>query len=1511
MEYLLQGELSGLLDSIDSAEKKGDWPGAFEYYQKVFDSAKDEIYQLPDRPHTYIGLRRYCLERLNAMGEEQKAAYRAIFDGDAMPMLRKAVKEGNRDLLVEVVRRYMLTSAGPEALRILGWQAFEAGSYGDAVYYWRNILEYHPAKVDASILAGLASAYAALGEAEGLNEIAEIAKKDHAGEKAIIQGKEAPLAVFIAGKIAALGQNTPQPAEWDIPGGFETQVRVINSLPVSPALKKVWSLEFPSDSVGAIRYTAVDGDVLYCNDGADVYAMSLWNGRVLWRCHPRKTALDLTQGGGRMFGAATVVRPMVGTENGLPTGVTVGKELVYTSVYGRLLAIRRDNGRLAWYGDLAGQDVPQGPFPNLVQSVVAPLVNNDRIYSAEVRRSEGEQVFIVYCRDAMTGAIKWRRELGAESVAMPNAVGWNIGIRDNLSVLSLPLLMCESEGVLYVSTSGGTVAAIDRLSGDLLWDTLYHRGPNADQAPFLVDGWEYCAPAVAGGKFIVAPQDSEYLHVFDAKTGRPLWFRPRMSEQGDFKYMAGVDPRRGLIFLAGDNVAAYDLNSGLTKAEAVPLPGNAIGPGLIAKNILYIPTTEGIAAVDMDASLAGNIVALKLVAAWKDILSPEDMKDPYAISKTAGNMAVADDVLVLSNGIRITVAYDLRGKLGALDAAINAPQGDPDGKALYYRAEVEAASGDAEKAMSDLTGAISKLSERARTMEGFDEDRYVHFNGSAPASGDVGYVRYKGTPPTTLGGFSLLVIRARQALNRISFEDAMRALGQNPGDIKFKDLFSRQVDEGKIKRLLTIARDNAIDAKSYIDCQLALLEQAKKAQNWQECVDLLMQMMHDWGEASYDFSRYDPQVVTRDVSLFCAATVGEVLNKHGADLYSKYDARAADELKAAEGKHDPDALMKVAADYPNSVNAGKALVEAMGLAATAGDASRLAYLAREYLWRFPDGGDRYTAMARYAEGLAKLGEIEKARLAFKEMATRAVIENQSEFSLGGNKTSVADYVQQQITALQGQNPAPAIEIPFASVKFMQPAQISSPDYEDAGIFDPAGIAPPGLQNAIFMLYLPNTSDYAELKCMDRSTLEEIWSAEVRGIPRYAWTGCAQVSENAGDTRFRPVAVAYSGNSVVLNYGNSISAFDPYTGGLRWLKETSSNDRAKGFPASCITDDMVYLTSYADMTVCAINSRTGLVAWEQNIGKAGRGNIVATADRLVLMAGDAQPYGGGKYELFFLDKRNGQIKGTVKEMGILGLNVLMGSRKITWIGTWGAAIRPLDDKRVLVLSGDRLGLYGLEKGDVIWETKTVGPFDVAEFTAALNKGGGGGPYFGPPSPMKMLEVGDGVCAVPSDNFTGVRIYSLEDGKVINEFKRTDGWFMLDWLLDKGQLTMFEVQPIQDKPATGLNFMQHEYDVKTAAEICKSEFPTGRFLYRPIADKDHVIFVKEDLSGGINGVAAMIVYNKADGKVVNTPCVIIGLGHSPSSSMLGKGREFVVKGKKRVIVLRAEEEKTNKP
>ncbi len=60
----------------------------------------------------------------------------------------------------------------------------------------------------------------------------------------------------------------------------------------------------------------------------------------------------------------------------------------------------------------------------------------------------------------------------------------------------------------------------------------------------------------------------------------------------------------------------------------------------------------------------------------------------------------------------------------------------------------------------------------------------------------------------------------------------------------------------------------------------------------------------------------------------------------------------------------------------------------------------------------------------------------------------------------------------------------------------------------------------------------------------------------------------------------------------------------------------------------------------------------------------------------------------KCDLIILDKRSGQIRGSVKDFAPLGVNAMTAGQKIIYVTQSGLDIRPLDDKRVLVLAGDR-------------------------------------------------------------------------------------------------------------------------------------------------------------------------------------------------------------------------------
>jgi len=91
--HLMTEEINELMARIEMAEVKGDIGAALKYYQEVLDTAKDEVFgPLAGTTHTYTGVHRYCLKRLNSLGEKQKARYRLMFDGSARILLEEALE---------------------------------------------------------------------------------------------------------------------------------------------------------------------------------------------------------------------------------------------------------------------------------------------------------------------------------------------------------------------------------------------------------------------------------------------------------------------------------------------------------------------------------------------------------------------------------------------------------------------------------------------------------------------------------------------------------------------------------------------------------------------------------------------------------------------------------------------------------------------------------------------------------------------------------------------------------------------------------------------------------------------------------------------------------------------------------------------------------------------------------------------------------------------------------------------------------------------------------------------------------------------------------------------------------------------------------------------------------------------------------------------------------------------------------------------------------------------------
>ena len=192
---------------------------------------------------------------------------------------------------------------------------------------------------------------------------------------------------------------------------------------------------------------------------------------------------------------------------------------VYATVSGQLVALTADSGRVAWrYAHPAEGDA--APRPERIVS--SPAVGGGSVFACITTVAQ-ETRAVVVALDARSGEVRWRRAL------------CSLGFRGVLGRGVHPAPPTYHEGVVYVSTNLGAVAALDAHTGEVLWLARYESFDlAARQKAFLKDKVSRnAAPLVRRGAVIVAPQDSPKRIALDARTGKTVAKRPLPPEASD------------------------------------------------------------------------------------------------------------------------------------------------------------------------------------------------------------------------------------------------------------------------------------------------------------------------------------------------------------------------------------------------------------------------------------------------------------------------------------------------------------------------------------------------------------------------------------------------------------------------------------------------------------------------------------------------------------------------------------------------------------------------------------------------------------------------------------------------------------------------------------------------------------------------------------------------------------------------------------------------------------------
>lgn len=271
----------------------------------------------------------------------------------------------------------------------------------------------------------------------------------------------------------------------------------------------------------------------------------------------------------------------------------------------------------------------------------APLVFGDWLLVALVSRDNVGVQRRVAAFDRFDGSLIWES---------PVLAAGSVQGSEQAHLISHQLLT-ESGGRIFYSTNLGSVACIDPLNGQLVWQSEYERVAIEKLTAPIVDRYRYrdLTPCmVDAGLVYCAPQDCPEVFALDAVTGELVWSTD-CYQAADANHLIGIQDRS--LILGGDRLIWLDKLTGKVLARfpmsttpgrlsALPSP-RGLGRGAISGGRVFWPTAGEVFV--FDASQKGE-------AGGKLPRSPRMLQrmNLGTRGKEGGNLTILDGHLIIN-----------------------------------------------------------------------------------------------------------------------------------------------------------------------------------------------------------------------------------------------------------------------------------------------------------------------------------------------------------------------------------------------------------------------------------------------------------------------------------------------------------------------------------------------------------------------------------------------------------------------------------------------------------------------------------------------------------------------------------------------------------------------------------------------------------------------------------------------------------------------------------------------
>jgi len=482
----------------------------------------------------YLPAAEVARRRLLELPPEEVAAAAETARREAVAALADAREARDPVALARVAREFTPLPQGAQAAEALGDLEAERGDAGQAARLYARALELlPPGSSRAALLARRAFALSELGDGAAIRAMGAGLSPAEAGATVRAGASDRALGALLE----ELGRRAqpPEAGDWFTHGGDYSRARD-TPLPDGP-LAHVWSSPFVSGGTAPKEPAPLDERVLAPEEHTTGLPIqpdplaplfpAVSRGRVYVADLRALTVLDATTGKA-LHRVPFDAQPEPWNESRPacpPRFVTVAEELIACTERGRLLVFQAGDGapRLLWS---RGGTNDQDPRTAGLVFSGAPVILSHTVFAAATLRRNDFRVTL-HAFDARTGNPGWARFICSGNLVLqdvpanPNDVfelnNWDPG----------ELQIAEHQGVLYLGTNLGIVAAVDRALGEIVWLHRYRRLPNPSdlhaRLPSRIQRWPDHPVMIAGDRLFLTPRDSNHLHILhlapDKETG--------------------------------------------------------------------------------------------------------------------------------------------------------------------------------------------------------------------------------------------------------------------------------------------------------------------------------------------------------------------------------------------------------------------------------------------------------------------------------------------------------------------------------------------------------------------------------------------------------------------------------------------------------------------------------------------------------------------------------------------------------------------------------------------------------------------------------------------------------------------------------------------------------------------------------------------------------------------------------------------------------------------------------